>query len=357
MISLTKQQLSQLKLDINDWAKELGFAQARVCDTDHSEHQENYQQWLDQNYHGTMGYLANNEHLRFNPTELHPGTCRIISLSMEYLPQLDGKQMLDEPNKGLISRYALGRDYHKLIRKRLAQLGKRIQQRFQDFDYRGFVDSAPVLERQIAEKAGLGWVGKNTLLINSKAGSYFFLAELFINAPLEIDPPLNTEHCGSCTSCLDICPTNAFVEPYVLDATKCISYLTIEYDGVIDESLRPLMGNRIYGCDDCQVFCPWTKFTNLTKEQDFLPRHNLDHLSLLELFSWSEEEFLEKTQGSPIRRTGFNNWQRNIAIAIGNAPASSSNVDALNKQLGLCNDVVDEHISWAIKVQTTQLEK
>lgn len=249
---------------------------------------------------------------RSHPDELVPGTLRVVSLRMDYLPgDTHMAQRLAQPEKAYISRYALGRDYHKLIRKRVQQLAERIQAQIGPFGFRAFVDSAPVLEKAIAEKAGLGWIGKNTLVLNRKAGSYFFLSELFVDVPLPVDPPHVTEHCGRCTACLDICPTNAFVGPYVLDARRCISYLTIELKSAIPEDLRPLIGNRVFGCDDCQIVCPWNRFARTTAESDFKPRHNLDNAQLAELFMWDEEKFLSSTEGSPLRRAGYERWLRN----------------------------------------------
>jgi epoxyqueuosine reductase len=243
----------------------------------------------------------------------------------------------------------LGRDYHKLIRKRVQQLAEKIQAEIGPFGYRAFVDSAPVLEKAIAEKAGLGWIGKNTLVLNRKAGSYFFLAELFVDLPLPVDLPHATEHCGRCSACLDICPTNAFVGPYVLDARRCISYLTIELKGAIPEELRPLIGNRVFGCDDCQIVCPWNRFARPSGESDFKPRHNLDNAGLAELFMWDEEKFLSSTEGSPLRRTGYENWLRNLAVGLGNAPSTIPVLEALKARREHPSEMVREHVEWALK--------
>lgn len=296
-----------------------------------------------------MDYLANHGDLRFTPENLHVGTQRVISLSMPYLPEsVETVKRLQTKNKAYIARYALGRDYHKLIRKRLTQFAKRIEEEVGDHGFRAFVDSAPVLERQIAEQAGMGWIGKNTLLLSPKAGSWFLLGEVFTNLPLPVDDAMPSRHCGSCSACLDLCPTNAFVEPWVLDATKCISYLTIEYDGIIPEELRSKMGNRIFGCDDCQLVCPWTKFAKYTQENDFQPRHHLDNEELITLFQWDERTFLKNTEGSPIRRTGYENWQRNLAVALGNAPTSMAIIEALEKGKEGASEKLLIHIDWAL---------
>jgi epoxyqueuosine reductase len=257
-------------------------------------------------------------------------------------------QRLAQPEKAYVSRYALGRDYHKLIRKRVQQLAEKIQTVIGPFGYRAFVDSAPVLEKAIAEQAGLGWIGKNTLVLNRKAGSYFFLSELFVDLPLPVDPPHATEHCGRCTACLDICPTNAFVGPYVLDARRCISYLTIELKNAIPEELRPLIGNRVFGCDDCQIVCPWNRFARPSGESDFKPRHNLDNAELAELFLWDEETFLSSTEGSPLRRAGYERWLRNLAVGLGNAPSTIPVLEALKARRDYPSALVREHVEWAL---------
>ncbi|AEF55619.1 tRNA epoxyqueuosine(34) reductase QueG [Marinomonas posidonica] len=342
--------LAQLAVDIKAWATEFGFAEARIVDPDLGQHKDQFNNWLDKGYHAGMDYLANHGDMRFYPEQLHPGTRRVISLRMHYLPQsVETVKRLHTKEKAYIARYALGRDYHKLIRKRLTQLAKKIEAKIGDHGYRAFVDSAPILERQIAEQAGMGWIGKNTLLLTPKAGSWFLLGEIFTNLPLPVDGATKTRHCGSCDACLTQCPTDAFVEPWVLDASKCISYLTIEHKGPIPEELRDKMGNRIFGCDDCQLVCPWTKFAKYTEEEDFQPRHNLDSSDLVELFQWNEETFLKNTEGSPIRRTGYENWQRNIAVALGNAKTTDDILDALKKALKHSSPLVQEHIEWALK--------
>jgi epoxyqueuosine reductase len=292
---------------------------------------------------------------RSRPELLHPGTLRIISVRMDYLPEPAAamNQVLADPASAYISRYALGRDYHKLMRNRLQKLADKIQAEIGSElpgSMRAFVDSAPVLEKALAEKAGLGWIGKHSNVINRKAGSWFFLGELFTNLPLPIDNPA-TAHCGECRACLDICPTQAIVAPYQVDARRCVSYLTIELHGSIPENLRPLIGNRIYGCDDCQLVCPWNRFAKLTGEQDFSPRHRLNAqhaATLLELFAWDETTFLAKTEGSAIRRIGHPRWLRNIAVALGNAPASALIIDALKLRLEHDSDMVREHVRWAL---------
>ncbi|MDG9671124.1 tRNA epoxyqueuosine(34) reductase QueG [Hahella sp. CR1] len=346
----SQSQLNQLAGDIKQWAQELGFQQCGVTDVDLGRHEEALKDWLSKGYHGAMGYMADHGDKRSRPAELLPGTLRVISVRMNYWPEKKGEAQarLEQDQNAYVSRYAVGRDYHKLMRKRLAQLGKRIQEEITESAYRVFVDSAPVLERALAQKAGLGWIGKNTMLINPKAGSYFFLGELFTDLPLPVDPPYPKNHCGSCSACLDLCPTKAFVAPNVLDARRCISYLTIELKGKIPEDLRPMMGNRIFGCDDCQMVCPWNKFSRLTGEKDFSPRHRLDSAELLELFAWTEEEFLSNTEGSAIRRTGHESWLRNIAVALGNAPTSPAIIAALKEKLSHPSAIVQEHVRWAL---------
>ena len=295
-----------------------------------------------------MKYMERHGKKRSQPAELVEGTKRIISLSMNYLPEnYNGLELLKEDKKAFVSGYARGRDYHKIMRSRLKKLVSKIKVH-SSHENRVFVDSAPVLEKALAQKAGLGWIGKNTLLLNKNAGSYFFLGEIYTDLELPIDEPEIVNHCGSCTSCMDVCPTKAFEGPNQLDARKCISYLTIEYKGSIKEELRPMMGNRIFGCDDCQIFCPWNKFLKITDEADFKPRHNLDDIDLSNLFMWSEEEFLKKTQGSPIRRAGYESWLRNIAIALGNAESSVEVLRVLHSKKDDPSEIVKEHVNWAI---------
>jgi len=335
---------------IRDWALELGFQQLGITDIDLGEHAAYLQKWLDAGYHGSMDYMARHGMKRARPEELVPGTCRVISVRMDYLTD-DTRplEVLASPDKAYISRYALGRDYHKLVRKRLATLATRIQELAGGGQYRAFVDSAPVLERAIAERAGMGWIAKNTMLINPEAGSWFFLGEIYTDLPLAAESPQTTKHCGSCTACLDICPTDAFTGPFQLDARKCISYLTIEHKGSIDPALRPLMGNRVFGCDDCQLVCPWNKFARVTPERDFKPRHGLDDAGLVELFLWDEATWLAATEGSAIRRIGFERWLRNLAIGLGNAPTSAGVTAALRSRLEFPSDLVREHVAWALQ--------
>ncbi len=334
---------------IREWASELGFQQLGVTAVDLGEHEGYLQKWLDAGYHGSMDYMASHGSKRSRPQELVPGTCRVISVRMDYhVPDTDADQVLASSERAYISRYALGRDYHKLMRKRLAQLAQRIELEAGGGRYRAFVDSAPVLERALAERAGLGWIAKNTMLINAEAGSWFFLGEIYTDLPLQPDPSQATKHCGSCTACLDICPTDAFAGPFELDARRCISYLTIEHRGSIDEALRPLMGNRVFGCDDCKLVCPWNKFAQATGEADFHPRHNLADAALVELFLWDEATFLARTEGSAIRRIGHERWLRNLAIGLGNGPASEEAITALRSRLEYPSELVREHVEWAL---------
>ena len=342
----------RLALDIKAWALELGFQQAGITDTqlDQAEHYLN--QWLGQGRHGEMEYMARHGRKRTRPAELEPGTLRVISLRMDYQPeeQAAPDKLLTQAEIAYISRYALGRDYHKLMRQRLKKLALRIETVTGPFQYRVFVDSAPVMEKPLAEKAGLGWVGKHTNLINRKAGSWFFLGEIYTDLPLTTDQQTSS-HCGSCNACIDICPTKAIVSPYNLDARLCISYLTIELHGEIPEPLRAMIGNRVYGCDDCQLICPWNRFAKYTKEQDFLPRHGLDSAALIDLFGWNEEEFLRKLEGSPIRRIGHERWLRNIAVALGNAPTNQQIIEALLARKDHSSSMVRTHVEWALSKQ------
>ena len=320
-----------------------------ITDVNLGEHATYLQKWLDAGYHGSMDYMDKHGSKRSQPEQLVPGTCRVISLRMDYLVQdTQPLEVLAAPDKAYISRYTLGRDYHKLMRKRLSQLAKRIEKEAGGGSYRAFVDSAPVLERAVAERAGLGWIAKNTMLINSEAGSWFFLGEIYTDLPLPVTTPQHTKHCGTCTACLEICPTDAFAGPFELDARKCISYLTIEHKGSIDPELRPLMGNRIFGCDDCQLVCPWNKFAQTTGEDDFQPRHALDDADLVDLFLWDETTFLAKTEGSAIRRIGYERWLRNLAVALGNAPTSTAVRDALLQRRQHPSELVREHVVWAL---------
>ncbi len=338
-----------LARDIKSWGRELGFQAVGIADTDLQRHEVFLQDWLASGRHGEMDYMQRHGTRRSRPPELIPGTLRVVSARMNYLPgdSTSSESVLADPALGFVSRYALGRDYHKLLRARLQKLADRIHAGTGPFGYRVFTDSAPVLEKALAEKAGLGWIGKHTNLIDSKSGSWFFLGEIYTDLPLPVDAPAGN-HCGSCHACIDICPTRAIVAPYQLDARRCISYLTIELRGPIPLELRPLMGNHIYGCDDCQMVCPWNKFARPSPEPDFAPRHGLEASRLLELFAWCEAEFLKKTEGSAIRRIGYESWLRNIAVALGNAPTSEDLVQALRARLETCSALVQEHIQWAL---------
>jgi epoxyqueuosine reductase len=340
--------LQNLIVHIKEWGKELGFQQIGVSDIDLHQAETRLVEWLNQKFHGEMHYMHRHGLMRSRPADLVQGTIRIISARMNYLPeeQSQSEQLLDHPTKAYISRYALGRDYHKVLRSKLKTLAQRIQNSIGAYGYRVFVDSAPVLEKPLAEKAGLGWIGKHTNLINKNSGSWFFLGELYTDLPLPVDKP-EKSHCGSCRACLDICPTGAIVGPYELDARRCISYLTIELKGRIPIKFRKLIGNRIYGCDDCQIFCPWNKFAKQTDEPDFTPRHNLNTSDLTELFLWSEETWRNKTRGSAIRRIGYKQWLRNIAVALGNAESSTKVIDALNSRINITDELVGEHVKWA----------
>ncbi len=354
MSTIYSVDLVQLANDIKAWGCALGFQQVGISDIDLSKHEHALKEWLEKGYHGDMAYMESHGMKRARPAELVPGTVRVISVRMDYLPpDASFATHLKNDQIGYVSRYALGRDYHKVIRKRLKKLSEKIVAACSDLESRPFVDSAPVLEHAIAEKAGLGWTGKHSLTLNRQAGSWFFLGELFVNLPLPTDEPVE-EGCGSCTACMTICPTNAIVAPYTVDARKCISYLTIEYDGLIPEDLRPLMGNRIYGCDDCQLVCPWNRYASLTEEQDFHPRDKLHGRSLVELFSWSEEDFLENTEGSAIRRIGYQKWLRNIAVAMGNATYNAQMVSILKARLYNASALVKPHIEWALDRQETR---
>lgn len=351
-VSDTVPDYKNLAQQIKAWGQELGFSEVGITDIDLSKHETQLQRWLDAGYHGNMDYMAAHGMKRARPAELVPGTQRVISVKMNYLPPDAGfAKTLKNSEKAYISRYALGRDYHKLMRNRLKKLGKKIELEIGEYGFRPFVDSAPVLERQLAEKAGLGWRGKHSLLINKEAGSWFFLGELFVDLPLPIDAENTFEGCGKCVACITLCPTGAIVEPYVVDARKCISYLTIELQGPIPEQYRTLLGNRVYGCDDCQLVCPWNRYGQLTDENDFHPRIQLKDKDLLELFAWDEATFLKNTEGSPIRRIGHERWLRNLAVGLGNAEFSPSIIHALEDKSLACSELVLEHINWALQQQ------
>lgn len=338
----------KLAADIKQWAREQGFADAGITDVDLSTDEPRLKRWLAAGRHGQMAWMAHHGNKRTRPAELHPGTIRVISVRMNYA-QPDIKQSWDvihDHELGYVSRYALGRDYHKMMRKRLKKLARRIEQEVGEFGYRPFVDSAPVMEKPLARKAGLGWTGKHTLTL-SRGGSYFLLGELYTTLPLPVDAPVE-DYCGTCTRCITACPTGAITGPYQLDARRCISYLTIELKGSIPEDLREPMGNRIFGCDDCQLACPWNKWAQIATEADFAPRHGLDRSKLVELFAWDEATFLAKTEGMAIRRAGYESWLRNIAVALGNAAPSREINDALASRADHPSDIVREHVAWAL---------
>ncbi|MFO7581124.1 tRNA epoxyqueuosine(34) reductase QueG [Guyparkeria sp.] len=344
----------ELKSAIREWALELGFTDLRVCDTDLSAYEAGFLRWLEAGNQGSMSYMDRHGLLRFRPDELVPGTRRVLMVSRDYLPpeSTGPSEVLRDPGKGYVSRYALGRDYHKVVRKNLQHLARRISEETGPFTYRAFCDSAPVYETGLAERSGLGWKGKHSLVLNRRGGSWFFLGALFVDIDLPVDEPVSA-HCGSCTACIDVCPTGAIIGDGVVDARRCISYLTIEADEDIPEELRPLMGNRIYGCDDCQLVCPWNRFARVTGETDFHARHGLDAPDLLDLFGWDEETFLSRTEGSAIRRIGWRRWRRNLAVAIGNLPSDHPQVgqavSMLEGALGEAGEQVDRHIRWALR--------
>lgn len=350
-----QKKLQEIAALIQQWGNEQGFQQIAISDARVHSEQQRLDEWLAKGYHGSMHWLAEHRDLRLNPEQLLPGVRRVISARMDYLPP-DSQQIrvLKSPEKAYISRYSLGRDYHKLVRKRLARIAQKIQRACADLplQQRPFVDSAPVMERHFAAQAGLGWVGKHTLLINAHAGSWFFLGEIYTSLPLPISDTVAANQCGDCQACLQVCPTDAFPRPYELDARRCLSYLTIENRGVIPEEFREPMGNRVFGCDDCQAICPWNKFAKPTQETDFLPRHDLDNSELLTLFLWDEKTFLKNTAGSAIRRIGYLLWLRNLAVGLGNAPPSGEIIAALEqrRQENL-SELLDEHIEWALHRQ------
>ena len=344
-----------LARDIARWGRELGFDAVGIADTEVEAHAGHLRAWLAEGRHGEMDYMERHQHLRSSPEALHPGTVRVISARMNYLPPAGAppEQVLSDPMRGYVSRYALGRDYHKVMRARLRALADRIAGRIGPFGYRVFTDSAPVLEKALAEKAGLGWIGKHTNLISARTGSWFFLGEIYTDLPLPVDTPASN-HCGTCRACIDVCPTQAIVGPYQLDARRCISYLTIELRGSIPPELRPALGNRVFGCDDCQLVCPWNRYAQHGAEPDFTPRHGLDAPGLIGLFAWDEDEFLRRTEGSAIRRAGYHGWLRNIAVALGNAlrearePHGAAITAALASRLDHPSALVREHVQWAL---------
>ena len=334
---------------VRRWGMELGFDAIAIAGTDLAEEEARLIEWLGRGWHGEMDYMARHGARRARPAELIPGTVSIITARLDYKPAQarDSHAVLDDPERAFVSRYALGRDYHKVMRAKLQQLADRMIAQLGPFTYRVFSDSAPVMEVSLATRAGLGWRGKHTLLISRDAGSLFFLGELFVSLDLAKDTA-TTAHCGTCDRCIEACPTRAIVGPYQLDARRCISYLTIENPGPIDEELRPLMGNRIYGCDDCQLACPWNKYARPTRTADFAPRNQLDDVKLVELFAWTAEDFERRLEGSPIRRIGHERWLRNIAVALGNAGTTPEVVEALQARAQHPSALVREHVAWAL---------
>ncbi|MEB2315901.1 MAG: tRNA epoxyqueuosine(34) reductase QueG [Xanthomonadaceae bacterium] len=338
----------ELAARIRQWGRALGFDAIGIAGTALDAAEAELQAWLAAGFHGEMDYMASHGTKRSRPAELVPGTVSVVTARMNYLPQaVPMETVLADGARAAISRYALGRDYHKLLRARLQKLAERIAAEVGPFGHRVFTDSAPVQEVALASMSGLGWRGKHTLLLTREAGSYFFLGELYTDLPLPADQP-QAEHCGSCRACLDVCPTQAIVAPYTVDARRCISYLTIELKGAIPEELRPLIGNRVYGCDDCQLACPWNRFARRTAETDFSVRHGLDNASLVELFAWSAEEFKSRLAGSAIYRIGFERWLRNLAVGLGNAPSSPEVIAALASRRDHPSELVREHVAWAL---------
>ncbi len=346
--AFTRTDLAPLAAAIKSWGVALGFQAVGVADADLGEAEARLAEWLARGFHGEMDYMARHGAKRARPAALVPGTLRVISARMDYRPAAaDAEATLADRSKAYVSRYALGRDYHKVLRTRLQRLADRIETEVGGFGYRVFTDSAPVMEVELAARAGLGWRGKHTLALAREAGSFFFLGEIYTDLPLPVDRPI-TEHCGTCTRCIEACPTGAIVAPYQLDARRCISYLTIELKGSIPESLRPLVGNRVYGCDDCQLVCPWNKYAQTSAEADFAVRHGLDAASLAELFEWTEDAFHARLAGSAIHRIGYERWSRNLAVGLGNAPTTSAVVAALRARADDPSALVREHVAWAL---------
>lgn len=365
--------MPRLADQIRDWARELGFDAVGITDTHLADYRERFRRWLASGHHGEMQWLERHADLRLEPTLLEPGTCRVISVRMPYLAEgAEPLAVLADPSRAYISRYALGRDYHRVVRQRLARLARMIDAALRESEsgsgsesrsgpeaglnmpqqprFRAFTDSAPVLEKALGEKAGLGWIGKHTLLLDAEAGSWFFLGEIYTNVPLPLTPPnaRQSNACGSCRACMTVCPTGAIIAPHQLDARRCIAYLTIEHPGRIPEPLRHLIGNRIFGCDDCQLYCPWNRFAQRATLPDFAPRHGLDRAGLLELFAWNEADYLQFTEGTALRRAGFERWQRNLAVALGNGPSTPEVIAALGARRAAATALVREHIDWAL---------
>ena len=348
---------SRIAAELPTLAREFGFEQAGVAGIDLARAEERLERWLELGRHGTMGWMARHGRKRTRPARLLPGTLRVLCFRMHYWSRdaAPALAVLADPDRAYISRYALGRDYHRLMRRRLKKLAERIASRAGPIGYRVFVDSAPVMEKPLAAQAGLGWMGKHTNLIDRQEGSWFFLGEIYTDLPLPVDHPV-TDHCGSCRACLDICPTEAIVAPYQLDARRCISYLTIEHRGSIPLELRPLIGNRVFGCDDCQLVCPWNRHARPSEEAAFAPRGGLDNARLTRLFGWGEEQWRERTRGSALRRAGYTGWLRNLAIALGNAARSGEVIESLRNRLSHSSELVREHVRWALERQAGDQE-
>jgi epoxyqueuosine reductase len=338
-----------LAADIRRWGRDLGFQEVGIAGTDLAVEERRLLEWLGKGRHGSMDYMARHGATRARPADLVPGTIRIITARMNYRPPgaRASAAVLDDPSKAHIARYALGRDYHKVLRARLQRLAARVGAAVGDFGFRVFTDSAPVLEVALAARSGLGWQGKHTLLLTREAGSWFFLGEIYTDLPLPVTPSQDA-HCGSCTACIDVCPTGAIVAPYELDARRCISYLTIELSGSIPVELRALIGNRVYGCDDCQLCCPWNGFAQDAADPAFAVRNGLDDADLATLFAWTEAEFSERTKGSAIRRIGYERWSRNLAVGLGNAPTVPAVIAALGERADDPSALVREHVAWAL---------
>jgi epoxyqueuosine reductase len=348
MTSPSSDELAALAAQIKAWGAALGLQAVGIADTDLAVAEARLEEWLAAGLHGEMAYMARHGRRRSRPAELLPGTTRVSCARLDYLPPArDAASALADPAVAFVARYALGRDYHRVLRTRLQRLATRIAEAVGPFGYRVFVDSAPVLEKPLAEKAGLGWIGKHTNLIARDAGSWFFLGEIYTDLPLPVDSPA-AGHCGRCRACLDVCPTRAIVAPYRLDARRCIAYLTIELEGPIPEALRPDLGNRVFGCDDCQLVCPWNRFAHVTAETAFLPRHGLDQATLVELIAWDEDAFGRRTEGSAIRRIGHLRWLRNLAVALGNGRADEPARRALAARAAHPSALVREHVAWAL---------
>jgi epoxyqueuosine reductase len=340
---------AMLAATIKAWGGELGFQAVGIADVDLGPAEQRLLEWLSAGRHGELDYMARHGAKRARPAELVPGTVRVITARMDYLPEaVDSWQVVEDGERAFVSRYALGRDYHKVLRGRLQRLADRVAAEIGAFGYRVFTDSAPVMEVELARKAGLGWRGKHTLLLSRNAGSFFFLGEIYTDLPLPPDAPVS-EHCGACAKCIDVCPTGAIVAPYELDARRCISYLTIELKGAIPVALRPLIGNRVYGCDDCQLVCPWNRYAQVSREPDFQVRNGLDRAALIDLFAWTEREFQARLAGSAIHRIGYERWLRNLAVGLGNAPGTERVIAALRARADHPSALVREHVLWALE--------